>query len=158
MGIYPLRTMLAAAFHLGIALVVVAFGNSLFNGFHPGSLLAVLPALPILLLFGWSVAVMTGFTNVYFPDAQHLTDVSMQMMFYVTPVMYTPEMLHKRGLGWLADYNPLAALIEIVRSPLLGKGPAEPLAYAVAGGVALFAFAAASLTLHRFERKVIFQL
>ena len=49
-------------------------------------------------------------------------------------------------------------LIEVVRSPLLGKGPADPLAYAVAGGMTLLVFAAAALTLNRLERKVIFQL
>lgn len=158
MGIYPLRTTLAASFHLMIALAVVTVGNGFLNGFHPGSVVTALPSLPMLLVFGWSVGVLAGFANVYFPDVQHLTEVSLQLLFYMTPIMYPPELLQKRGVGWLLNYNPVAALIETVRAPILGQGPPPLATYATAMGLVLFTFTAAALTLKRFERRVIFQL
>ena len=158
MGIYPLRTTLGAAFHMSIALVVVAVGNGVLNGLRPGSVAAVLPALPMLIVFGWSMGVLAGFANVYFPDVQHLTEVSLQLLFYVTPIMYPPDLLRQKGIGWMVDYNPIAALIATVREPLLGHGPPPLATYLAAAGLVSFTFATAVLTLKRFERRVIFQL
>lgn len=158
MGIYPLRTTLAAAFHLSIALVVVTAGNAIFNKFDPASIAAAFPAFALLIVVGWSIAVLAAFANVYFPDAQHLIEVTLQLLYYITPVMYTPALLRDRGAGWLVDYNPLAALIDVVRAPVLGQGPPEFSVYLTAIGSAICLFGAATLTLNRLERKVIFQL
>lgn len=158
MGIYPLRTTLAAAFHLSIALSVVIVGNGIFNKFDPVSVLAAIPALALIVVVGWSLAVLASFANVYFPDSQHLSEVTLQLLYYITPVMYTPALLRDRGAGWLVDYNPLAALIDIVRAPVLGQGPPAFSVYLTAIGTAVFLFGAATLTLNRLERKVIFQL
>jgi ABC-type polysaccharide/polyol phosphate export permease len=159
MAIYPLRTALAAAFHLGIAFAMVLVANGLFNGWpEPSSVIAVFPTLPWLLVFGWSLAVLAGFAHAYFPDMHHLIEIGMQMLFYSTPIIYMPETLRERGMGWLLDINPLASLIDVVRLPLLGHGLADPRAYITAGGLIVVTTILAMLTLNRLERKVIFQL
>jgi len=59
-----------------------------------------LPALPILVpvfllvfIFGWALAVCMGLANVLFQDSQHLIEIAMQIAFYATPIIYTPEMM-----------------------------------------------------------------
>lgn len=159
MAIYPLRTSLAAAFHLAIAFVVVLCGNAIINGIgDPASVLTLLPMLPLLLLFGWSLAVITGFAHAYFPDMQHFIEIGIQMLFYMTPIIYTPDLLRQRGMGWLMDINPFASLVEVVRLPLLGRGIPDFSTYAVAIGLIATTTVLALLTLIRLERKVIFQL
>ena len=158
MAIYPLRTTLGAAFHFGVAAAVVLLGNALLNGFDPASGAAVLPGLALLLAFGWSLAVLTAFANVYFPDAQHLIEVGFQLLFYMTPIIYPADLLRKRGTGWLLDLNPLTALIDVVRSPLLGRELPGTAAYLTATALVLFTAGLAVLSLNRLERKVIFQL
>ncbi|HEX6985576.1 MAG TPA: ABC transporter permease [Planctomycetaceae bacterium] len=159
MAIYPLRTALGAGFHLSIAFTVVLLGNAAINGLdEPASVLALLPTFPLLLLFGWSLAVLAGFAHAYFPDMHHLIEIGMQILFYATPIIYPPRVLRDRGMGWLMDYNPVASLVEVVREPLLGRGLADASAYATAGGLVVAVAALAALVLNRFERKVIFQL
>lgn len=159
MAIYPLRTTLAAAFHLGIAFAMVLIANGLINGWQdPSSVIAVFPMLPLLLIFGWSLAVLAGFAHAYFPDMHHLIEIGMQMLFYATPIIYTPKILRDRGMGWLLDINPLAALVEVVRQPLLGQGIPDPASYMTAGGLIAITATMAVITLNRLERKVIFQL
>ena len=159
MAIYPLRTTLGAGFHLCIAFAVVLVGNAVLNGMQsPASVTALLVIVPLLLLFGWSLSVLSGFAHAYFPDMHHLIEIGMQILFYATPIIYPPSILRDRGLGWLMDLNPLASLVEIVREPLLGRGLAEPWAYAVALSLIGVTAALAGLTLNRLERKVIFQL
>lgn len=159
MAIYPLRTTLGAAFHLTIAFAVVLIGNGLLNGLRdPASVLAIVPTFPLLILFGWSLAVLAGFAHAYFPDMHHLIEIGMQILFYMTPIIYPPEMLRARGMGWLMDVNPLSALVDVVRLPLLGRGLPDPSSYAIAGALVGTTMLLALLTLYRFERKVIFQL
>ncbi len=159
MAIYPLRTALAAAFQLLIAFTVVFVGNALINGLHnPTSVLSILPTIPLLVLFGWSLAVLMGFAYAYFPDMQHLAEIGLQILFYATPIIYPAQMLRDRGLGWLMDWNPMTAVVDVVRMPLLGHGFPHPQSYAVTIGLVAVTSILAVLTLNRLERKVIFQL
>lgn len=159
MAIYPLRAALCAGFHLSIAFLLVLVANAAINGLDdPMSVLSLVPSFPLLILFGWSLAVLSGFAHAYFPDMRHLIEIGMQMLFYATPIMYPPDMLRDRGMGWLMDFNPVASLVEVVRLPLLGRGFADAEAYMTAGGLIAVTVSLAAITLNRLERKVIFQL
>ena len=48
----------------------------------------------------------------------------MQVVFYLTPVIWMPKLLSHRVGQVLLDLNPLYHLIDIVRAPLLGQVPA----------------------------------
>ena len=44
----------------------------------------------------------------------------MQILFYVTPIMYPTDRLADRPrLAWFVNLNPFAVLLELVRQPLL---------------------------------------
>ena len=43
-------------------------------------------------------------------------EVLFQILFYLTPVMYPAKILAERRMQWLVTYNPLAALLELVRA------------------------------------------
>ena len=157
LAIYPLRTTLGAGYHflVGIGVVLVAVG--IFSGFHnPLVLLSLVPSLVLLFIFAWSLAVCTGTLNVLFHDTQHLLEIILQILFYLTPIIYKPEILVKRNLGWAVQINPFAVLLDLVRQPLLYGGlPSPETTWAslliVAGTVAV-----AALLLRWCERRLIF--
>lgn len=159
MAIYPLRTVLGAGFHLLIALTVVIGLTWILRGFaNLTTLAAVPPVLVLLLVFGWSLAVLTGFTNVYFPDTSHMLEVGLQILFYATPVIIPETLLRKRGLGWIVDFNPLAALLDIVRRPLISGEIPPPSTYLMASVTVLVMFALATFALRKLQRRVIFHM
>ena len=157
MAIYPLRTTLGTGYHflIGMSLVLLAVG--IFSGFHnPLVLLSLAPTLVLLFVFAWSLAVCTGTLNVLFHDTQHLLEIILQIAFYTTPIIYKPEILVKRNLGWAVQFNPFAVLLDLLRQPLLeGTWPAGPTIWAslliVASTVAL-----AVLLLRWCERRLVF--
>jgi lipopolysaccharide transport system permease protein len=159
MAIYPLRVVLGAGFHLLIALSVVIGLTWALRGFDNLAMLpSVVPVLFLLLVFGWSLATLTGLANVYFPDTFHMLEVGLQILFYATPIIIPEDLLRQRGLGWMADYNPLAALLETVRRPLI-SGEAPPMtSYLVACVTVLVMFSVATFALHRLQRRVIFHM
>ena len=78
-----------------------------------------MPSLVLLFIFAWSLAVCTGTLNVLFHDTQHLLEIMLQILFYMTPIMYKPEILINRNLGWAVQFNPFAVLLDLIRQPLL---------------------------------------
>ncbi len=159
LAIYPLRTVLGTAIH-GLAALTVALAITwCFRGLHNlPALLSLVPTLALMLLFGWSVALCCGLTNVMFPDTQHLIEVLFQILFYLTPVMYSAKMLSDRGMEWLVRFNPLAAFLELLRAPILdGRLPSWH-AYATVMIVVASLLSVAALALSRLERRLILYL
>ena len=158
-AIYPLRTALGGAVHFLLALVVVLGLAWYFQGV--GNLLTLIhlvPAVTLLLILGWSLALLAGFANVLFQDTQHLVEVAFQLLFYMTPIIYPEETLEANRMGWLLQYNPLVAFLRLFREPiLLGRAPA-PATYATACVVVLVVACSAILTLARWQRRLIFYL
>jgi ABC-type polysaccharide/polyol phosphate export permease len=157
--IYFLRTALGSAVHFLLALGLVVASAALLTGGLPApALLALAPAVLLVFVLGWAVAVLAGFANVYFQDTQHLCEVGLQLLFYGTPILYEPAALGPRGLGWLLAVNPLVPLLDLLRLPVLHGEVPPALTFLWAGAaVGLFA-AAAVLTLVRCQRQVVFYL
>jgi lipopolysaccharide transport system permease protein len=159
LAIYPLRTALGGTVHFLVALLVVLVLAWGFRGFgNVLSLLSLVPTVGLFFVLAWSVALLAGFANVYFQDTQHLCEVGFQILFYATPVMYPATMLRENHLAWIVKYNPLVALLELVRQPILEGRVPSPQTYAAAAATVLVAAAAAGVTLVRLQRRLIFHL
>jgi ABC-type polysaccharide/polyol phosphate export permease len=160
MAIYPLRTMLGSAFHFGVGLVLALLVSTwLHRAFSPVALVSLLPTLGLLLLFGWSVAILFGLATVCFRDTRHLTDVGMQALFYITPVLYPPDMFKDhRKLSVLMELNPLMPFLRLLRDPIVkGEVPCVP-TYVSAALIVATVGLAACLAMRGQERKLIFHL
>ncbi len=97
-AIYPLRTTLGGAIHFLLGLVVVIGLTWYLHGFkNVPALISLAPTLLLLLVLGWSLAVLAAFSNVHFQDTQHLAEVAFQFFFYATPIIYGEEQLDKRS-------------------------------------------------------------
>jgi lipopolysaccharide transport system permease protein len=159
MAIYPLRTALAAAFQFLIAISIVMVFCWIINGF--GNLLVlpvVLLSFVLLFIVTWSLAVLAGFANVYLQDTQHLCEVGFQILFYMTPIIYPESILKDQNLSWVADFNPVRALIDLVRKPILtGELPALS-TWVIALLTTTVLASLATYTLTRLQKRVIFAL
>jgi len=159
LAIYPLRTVLGAGIHflLGMAVVVMFVWAVQGLGNLP-VLPTLLPTLLLLFVFGWSLAVCVGVINVMFQDTQHLTEILLQILFYMTPIIYSADLLRERHLAWFIRLNPLASFMELVRQPVLEGRVPNAQAFTMAGTAALLAAVAATVMLSRLERRFIFYL
>jgi ABC-type polysaccharide/polyol phosphate export permease len=161
-AIYPLRTTLGNLFHFLMALSVALLLTWFFRGFgNLTALPALLGAVGLIVVAGWAIATLVAFANVYVPDTSHLSEVGLQFLFYLTPVIYPPGIRFGRGgfsLETVLACNPLSWFLKMLREPILeGRVPgAETVAGATIATALLLT--AAIATLARCEKKVIFQL
>ncbi|MCC6126201.1 MAG: ABC transporter permease [Pirellulales bacterium] len=162
LAIYPLRTALGAGVHFGIGLALVLVIVWIAKGFgNVPSLISLVPALLLIFILGWSAAVLMGVLNVLFQDCQHLIEVLIQVMFYVTPILYDPARLFPQSpnVVWCINHlNPLAIMLDLLRKPILEGAFPSATTFGLGVGVVALAAAAAAATLAKIENRMIFYL
>lgn len=121
-------------------LVLIAVGKPLE--------LVALVAIPGLLLtlinLSW-MALILGILCARYRDLPQIVTSLLQVVFYLTPVIWMPKLLPSRAGVYLLDSNPFYHMLEIVRAPLLGQMPSATnwvvsIAIAVIGWLATIAF------------------
>ncbi len=165
MAIYPLRTMLGAAFHfamgylLVIALAVIFKGVALLN---VPALLSLIPSFALLAAFGWSLAILFGLATVRFRDFKHLSEVGFQALFYLTPIMYPEEqmrsLLERRTVGWIFYLNPFVPILQLLRCPVVAGAAPSLNTYLTAALITLLTAGLAAAAMRAEERRIIFNL
>lgn len=82
-----------------------------------------LPGLALATFLLAAAALALGIVSTRFRDLPTITASILQVLFYVTPIIWMPSLLPERaGTGFL-DLNPLYHVLEITRGPLLGEIP-----------------------------------
>jgi len=86
----------------------------------PAMLLAVPGVVLFVLALAWA-PLFLGPIGARFRDIPQVIQSILMVVFFITPVMWKPDMLGERAL--IAILNPLTHLVAIVRLPLLGEAP-----------------------------------
>ncbi|MCI0685372.1 MAG: ABC transporter permease [Gemmataceae bacterium] len=158
LAIFPLRTTLGGAFHLGVALSLGIVVTWYFKGFgNLAALPAIVPGLLVLFLLGWSMATVCGLMQTHFPDTIYILELLLQFTFYLTPIIYRPgELRNQPRLSWIVDCNPFWSVMELIRQPVL-YGQAPPLYnVAVSLGFVTILVVLALICLRKLERTLVF--
>ena len=109
------RNVLVMAHNLVVILAVYAY-----FGLWPGwSLVLTLPALAIWLANALAIALLLGAFCARFRDIAPIVGSIMQIMFFVSPVIWKPEQLG--DVARFLPLNPFYVLLDIMRAPLLGE-------------------------------------
>ena len=138
---------------LGHNAVVVVLVLALF-GRVPHWQVALLPvALALLVANGWWLGAVLGALSARFRDIPQLAGSLLQVLFFVTPVIWHTSLLRDRT--WLVDTNPAYHMIEIVRAPLLGE-PASALSWAYVAAFTAGGLVVALLLLARFRARIAY--
>ena len=88
----------------------------------PGSaVLYAVPGMVLLVINAAFFSLTIGMASARFRDIPRIVASLVQMLFLITPIIWTPDLLGARS--YLAHGNPFFHLIEIVRAPLLGSIP-----------------------------------
>ena len=156
--VYILRCFVSVSISAGISFAAYAILAAVYRVPVGSGTLWVIPGLVLLGLIGLFFIVIFAHLNARFRDTTHLAGVGMQVLFYVTPVLWPAEMLRGRSLGWIVDVNPFYHLLEAVRQPLLSSRPATVENYVVGLVVAVCLGVAASGVVAFYSRRIVFVL
>ena len=85
------------------------------------SWLAAIPGVALILLVALPLAFLLGTLSARFRDLQQMIASIVQLLFFLTPIFWKPELLKDRV--YLADYNPFHVMLEMVRAPVVDGIP-----------------------------------
>ena len=129
------------------------------RGLDALALLSLVPGVAILAVTAWSLECICGILHTIFSDTQQIAEITLQALFYATPVIYLPESLHSSGwLHRIVACNPLASLLELVRQPLLHGELPTGYAFAVATAFMCITAGVAWWSLRTVERSMVLWL
>lgn len=157
--VFPMRVALGAFINLIFSLTAFFL---LYLILAPGafslSMLWTGPALLLWLMLGIGLANFASVINVFVRDFAPVQSLLLQGLFYVTPILYRPEMVAEVGFSWLFFYNPLYYFVEILRNSLLGDPTPGFIHWMIAGISAAAVFGASAWLLSRTAGKLVFKL
>lgn len=147
------RNLLILAHNIVIfPLVLIAVGR-------PLGLVALL-SVPGLLLtivnLGW-IALVLGVLCTRYRDLPQIVNSVLQVVFYVTPIMWMPKLLPSRAGAYLVDVNPFYHMLEVVRAPLLGQFPST-LNWTVSAALAVLGWTFALFVYGRYKHRIAYWL
>lgn len=94
----------------------------------------------LLALFSLGVALFMSTLAVFFVDVVDIFQVVLQAWFFLTPIIYPPDIFPAQ-YAWFLRVNPVYHLLETFRAPILHGTLPEPASLAVAAGSSLFILA-----------------
>lgn len=101
---------------------VIYFGVIIYFQIWPGAVaFCAIPGFLLVTLNGVLVSICLGMMSARFRDIPQIVASVIQIVFFITPIMWKPELLAEHQD--LMKFNPFYHLVEIVRAPLLGHLP-----------------------------------
>lgn len=120
--VLPIATSITPIVDFVIALIIM-IGLALYYHYSP-NLLGVL-MLPILVLISQisssGLGLFLASVNAKFRDVRYVLPFFIQIMFFITPVIYPVSIIPAR-FQWIIFLNPMAGIISFARTSLLGSG------------------------------------
>jgi ABC-type polysaccharide/polyol phosphate export permease len=158
LSVFVLRNVMSGALYcaigVGVALAVsLAVGRPIEAG-----VLWVFPGAAMLLTASTVTVTAMAYLGARFRDLTHGLANIFQVLFVLTPVIYTPEILIQRDLAAFVYCNPLHSMIEIIREPITHSRAADLEHYGIAGLYTLVVGLAAAGLVKLWGKRVIYWL
>lgn len=160
--ITPLSIVISNLIKFGIQfLIFIAFyifyylkdANLILNGFA-----VFFPFLIIIMgILGLGLGMLISSMITKYRDFSYLVSFGIQLLMYLSAVMYPMELVKNKlpKYGWIAEYNPLAYIIETSRYILLNMGEVSVLGLVYTVSVTIIIFFIGLLTFNRTEKSFI---
>ena len=150
--IYFRNTLIVLHNLIILPFVLVAFGK-----FLPlTSVVSLVGFFVVSLNLLWMV-LLTSILCTRYRDLPPIISNVVQIGFYLTPIIWPPELLPERAAFFIIDLNPFAHIVNVIRAPLLGELPTT-LNWVVSGLLAVVGWALTIVFYGRYKRRIAYWL
>ena len=131
-------------------LLVVIFPQPL-----SATVLLAVPAFLLLVINGLWVALLAGIIATRFRDIPPIIASLTQLLFFMTPIVWSYERLKSNPLAAYVELNPVMHFVEILRQPLLGQ-PIVWRHWAVVGVITVVGCTVSLVCLRNYRSRVAY--
>ena len=135
----PAATLLQSGLEAVILIVIMALLANI------SWTLVFLPVVMILTaVFGLGIGFVAAVLNARYRDIEHLTSIVLNVLFFLVPIVYTPDLVPDTAYGLpvrtFIDINPLNSMITVARDAVYFLQPPSLAQLAIALSYAVVAF------------------
>lgn len=113
--ILPISSVTSALVNFLISCIIIVI-FALISGVGIGYSLLFLPVVALIqYIFTLGIVFILSAVEIYVRDIEHIINFFVGMLFYVTPILYTPDFVPE-NFSFLLKLNPLSYLIEAYHS------------------------------------------
>lgn len=116
-----------------------------------------IPGFALLVLNLTWISLILSIVCARYRDLTQIIASVLQIAFYLTPIMWLPNLLPERTSTYLLNLNPIYHLMQIVRAPLLGQS-VSAVSWWAAGGMALLGWCMAIMIYGRYKHRIAYWL
>jgi ABC-type polysaccharide/polyol phosphate export permease/uncharacterized protein (DUF1330 family) len=156
LSVYVLRTWFRILITFAHNAIIIPFVWLIFFVPVGWAFWLVVPGVCLIALNGLWMMLLLGTLCARFRDLPQIVSSFMQVVFFMTPVMFRSDQLPTSGRAAM-DLNPFAALLAVARDPLIGRVPSA-LEYGLVIGILLFGWAIAVPVYGRYRTRIIYWL
>ena len=156
LSVYVLRTWFRVLITFAHNAIIVPFVWLIFLVPVGWACWLVIPGVCLIALNGLWIMLLLGTLCARFRDLPQIISSFVQVVFFLTPVMFRSDQLPTIGRAAM-DLNPFAALLAVAREPLVGHVPSA-LDYLIVIGILLFGWAIAVPVYGRYRTRIIYWL
>lgn len=121
--VLPISSMIAPIVDLVLAMSVAVLMLFMF-GFAPEWRMLLIPLfLPVAALTAFAIGIWLSAINIRYRDVQHLIPLAMLFWFFLTPVVYSKQLVPEGMLRYVHELNPMQLVTTGVRWAALGTDP-----------------------------------
>jgi lipopolysaccharide transport system permease protein len=122
-SVYLLRTIWRNTLILAHNFVVFFVVALVFDVHPTWATLLFIPGLVLFVLTAFAIGLVFGMVAARFRDIPQIVASLLQVVFFITPILWTPDTLQSTHRVALISWNPFWHFLEILRAPWLGHAP-----------------------------------
>lgn len=155
--VLPLSVVISSIVKLGIQLLLLAAVITYFhfNG-YPFRFHWQLVLIPLLVfqlsLLGLGLGIIISSVTTKYRDFNVLLGFAVQLLMYMTPIIYPLSVVEDSSYRWLIAYNPLTPVVETFRLAIFGVGTVTPFSVCYSIAFTLVALFAGIVLFNRVEK------
>ena len=154
--VLPLVPLASALLSQGILLILVG-GLMAYYGISPADTAwAYILIWLICVMLTLGIAFAVSAISVYVPDFAQIIPVCINIMFWLTPILYPITLVEQGGSLWvrslIMDFNPFFYIVELSRHAVFGSAAVSWSALATVGLVSIVTLIAGLLVFRKLKR------
>jgi len=123
--VIPLSIILANFLNLLISFALLLPLLIYFRTLSVLSLIKLIPAVFVLLIFTSGISLLTSALNVKYRDVTFFVQAFSMVWFYITPIIYTINFIPS-SIMWIWRLNPMTSIIQLFQYTLVSAAPPGP--------------------------------
>jgi len=156
--IYILRALVSSSMNFVMGLAAVVIVQILLGKFELFGWILAIPGVILLYMALIGHTTIFAYLGVAIRDLPHALASVLQVVFYLTPIVFPTSVLKSHGLEFVYLINPIYHLIDVVRQPILNSSLPPFETYGFVFIYITIVYCIALYVASRLDRKVVFLL